>query len=109
MELIAILLDNAVKYGPKDGKVEIVGLFKDDTYSLIVRDYGPGITDEDLPHIFDRMYRGDKARSSKVGGHGIGLSLAKQIVHANDAALEAGMPQRRCDVHSNIPIDRKRQ
>jgi len=89
IELITILLDNAVKYGPKDGKVEIVGLLKDEVYTLIVRDHGPGISEDDLPHIFERMYRGDKARSSKVSGHGIGLSLAQQIARANDARLEA--------------------
>lgn len=90
VELVAILLDNAVKYGPKDGKVEISGELKEETYVLRVRDHGPGITDHDLPHIFERMYRGDKARSSKVGGHGIGLSLARQIAEANEATLEAG-------------------
>lgn len=90
VELVAILLDNAVKYGPKEGKIEIVGLLRDDAYTLIIRDHGPGIPSEDLPHIFERMYRGDKARSSKVSGHGIGLSLAQQIARANDATLEAG-------------------
>lgn len=90
VELIAILLDNAVKYGPKEGKVEIHGTLQDEIYQLKVRDHGAGITDDDLPHIFERMYRGDKARSSKVSGHGIGLSLAEQIAKANDASLVAG-------------------
>lgn len=90
VEVIAILLDNAVKYGPKDGKVEIVGMFKDEVYALIIRDHGPGIPEHDLPHIFERMYRGDRARSSKVVGHGIGLNLAQQITRANDVSLEAG-------------------
>jgi len=90
VELLAILLDNAVKYGPKDGSVEINGVLKDEAYVLTVRDYGPGIAETDLPHIFERMYRGDKARSSKVAGHGIGLSLARQIAEANEATLTAG-------------------
>jgi two-component system sensor histidine kinase CiaH len=90
VELLAILLDNAVKYGPKDGTVEINGTLETETYALTVRDYGPGISEEDLPHIFERMYRGDKARSSKVSGHGIGLSLAWQIAEANEATLTAG-------------------
>lgn len=90
VELIAILLDNAVKYGPKDGKVEIIGSLEEETYTLKVRDHGSGIADQDLPRIFDRMYRGDKARSSKVSGHGIGLSLARQIADANEAKLEGG-------------------
>ncbi|HSX30794.1 MAG TPA: HAMP domain-containing sensor histidine kinase [Candidatus Saccharimonadales bacterium] len=90
VELLAILLDNAAKYGPKDGKVEIGGFMQDEHYVITVRDHGPGIAEEDLPHIFERMYRGDKARSSKVSGHGIGLSLAQQIATANEAKLEAG-------------------
>lgn len=90
VELICILLDNAVKYGKQDGKVEIGGALSGETYSLTVRDHGPGIAEDDLPHIFERMYRGDKARSSKVSGHGIGLSLARQIADANEAILEGG-------------------
>jgi len=90
VELLSILLDNSVKYGPKKGEVEIKGVLSDETYTLTVRDHGPGIAEEDLPHIFERMYRGDKARSSKVSGHGIGLSLARKIAEANEATLEAG-------------------
>jgi two-component system sensor histidine kinase CiaH len=88
-ELLTILLDNAVKYGPKDGKVTIAGRLEGTRYIITVHDHGPGISDEDLPHIFERMYRGDKARSSAVSGHGIGLSLAYQIAMANNATLEA--------------------
>lgn len=89
VELLSILLDNAVKYGSKDGKVEVNGTMQDEAYVIAVRDHGPGISEEDLPHIFERMYRGDKARSSKVSGHGIGLSLARKIAEANEATLEA--------------------
>lgn len=90
IELLGIVLDNAVKYGPAKGTVDIMGELSDQTYTLTIRDRGPGISDEDLPHIFERMYRGDKARSSKVAGHGIGLSLARQIAEANEATLTAG-------------------
>jgi signal transduction histidine kinase len=89
VELLAILLDNAVKYGPKKGKVEVTGRMQGEHYEVRVRDHGPGIAENDLPHIFERMYRGDKARSAKVSGHGIGLSLARQIAEANEATLEA--------------------
>lgn len=89
-ELLTILFDNAVKYGPKDGNVDITGRLTGEQYVIAVRDHGPGINEEDLPHIFERMYRGDKARSSRVSGHGIGLSLAQQIATANEATLEAG-------------------
>ena len=88
VELLTILLDNAVKYGPKKGTIEITAQMRDAQYEIRVRDHGPGIAEEDLPHIFERMYRGDKARSAKVSGHGIGLSLARQIAEANEATLE---------------------
>ncbi len=90
IELLTILLDNAVKYGPKGGAVEIAGQMIDEQYVVTIRDHGPGILEADLPHVFERMYRGDKARSSKVSGHGIGLSLAKQIAEVNEAVLAAG-------------------
>jgi len=89
VELLTILLDNAVKYGPAKGPVEITGRMEGEQYAVRVRDHGPGVSDEDLPHIFERMYRGDKARSAKVPGHGIGLSLAQQIAAANEATLTA--------------------
>jgi len=88
-ELMTILIDNAVKYGPKDGEIVVGGEKRGEGYVLAVRDHGPGIAAEDLPHIFERMYRGDKARSSRISGHGIGLSLAQQIAKASGATLEA--------------------
>jgi signal transduction histidine kinase len=93
VELLTILLENAVKYGPKEGKVEVVGRMRDENYVLTVRDHGPGIAEKDLPHIFERMYRGDKARSGRVSGHGIGLSLARKIAEANEATLDASNAQ----------------
>jgi signal transduction histidine kinase len=89
VELITILLDNAAKYGPADAEIIVAGEQRPDGYVLAVRDHGPGIAEGDLAHIFERMYRGDKARSSKVSGHGIGLSLAKQIADVHQATLEA--------------------
>jgi signal transduction histidine kinase len=89
VELLNILLDNAVKYGPKTGEVIVAGERRGENYVLAVRDHGPGVPEGDLPHIFERMYRGDKARSSRVSGHGIGLSLAEQIATANGARIEA--------------------
>jgi len=89
IELTTILLDNAAKYGPSGGEVVVAGEQRPNGYVLAVRDHGAGIAEDDLPHIFERMYRGDKARSSRVPGHGIGLSLAKQIADVHQAALEA--------------------
>lgn len=86
-QLFGILLDNAIKYGPEKGTVTIGGKPLDGQYEVWVQDEGPGVAEADLPRIFDRLYRGDKARSSKVSGYGLGLSLAKAIAKANNAEL----------------------
>lgn len=87
--LLGILLDNAAKYGPSDQTVLIEGKKSGDRYILLVRDHGPGVAAEDLPHIFERLYRGDKARSSNIPGHGLGLTLAQRIATVNKVQLSA--------------------
>ncbi len=89
VQLLCILLDNAVKYGPKDGKVTVKGVRHGGQFVVQVMDEGPGIDAKDLPYIFDRLYRGDKARTSGNGGYGLGLSLAQEIAHANHTYLSA--------------------
>lgn len=86
--LLNIIIDNAIKYGPKKGTIYIEGQ-KGTNYVLTIRDEGSGIAAEDLPHIFDRLYRGDKARSTKAEGYGLGLALAKQIAIANHVTIRA--------------------
>jgi two-component system sensor histidine kinase CiaH len=90
VQLVSIMLDNAVKYGPKNGTVTVQGKPDNGSYVLRISDEGPGIAEHDLPFIFDRLYRGDKARSSQTGGYGLGLALAKEIAAANHATIEAG-------------------
>jgi two-component system sensor histidine kinase CiaH len=87
VQLLSILLDNAVKYGPGKGTVTVGGRKQDSHYLLWVQDEGPGIAEKDLPHVFERLYRGDTARTSTEGGYGLGLSLAKAIAEANGAEL----------------------
>jgi heavy metal sensor kinase len=80
--LIANLLDNAIKYTPAGGRIEI-SLLQDPKGNVIitVKDTGIGISPEDVPHIFDRFYRGDQSRSES--GTGLGLSLARAIARAH--------------------------
>jgi len=80
-KLITILLDNAVKYTKEKGKVSITAK-KENKYLIIkVKDTGIGISEKDLPRIFDRFYRADSSRSKEeVAGFGLGLSLAKEII-----------------------------
>jgi signal transduction histidine kinase len=90
-QLILNLVDNAIKYTPPGGDVTL-GLSKfNGMAELVVRDTGVGIPAEDLPHIFDRFYRVDKARSRKLGGSGLGLSIARWIAeaHGGDIRVES--------------------
>ncbi|HEU4914781.1 MAG TPA: ATP-binding protein [Candidatus Saccharimonadales bacterium] len=89
VQLIDILLDNALKYGARGGEVLFEGRKKGTRYMLSVKDKGPGIAAQDLPRIFDRLYRGDKARSNQVPGLGLGLALANEIAGANGATMVA--------------------
>lgn len=87
LQLIGIVLDNAIKYGPEGGMVAVRGKLEGSHYVVSIVDQGSGIAAGDLPHIFDRLYRGDKARSSKVSGYGLGLALAKEIAEANHITI----------------------
>jgi signal transduction histidine kinase len=89
VQLTDILLDNALKYGARGGEVVIEGHKKAGRYVIAIKDKGPGIAADDLPHIFDRLYRGDKARSAEITGYGLGLALAKEIAEANGAIISA--------------------
>jgi len=90
IELLVILLDNAVKYSPTKTKVEITSGLKNQQVWLAVKDQGVGIAPEDLPRIFNRFYRADTARShSSVGGFGLGLSIAQKIVELHHGVITA--------------------
>ena len=87
-QLILNLVDNAIKYTLPGGMVRL-SLAKDSGWAqLIVSDTGIGIPAEDLPHIFERFYRVDKARSRAQGGSGLGLAIAKWVVQAHGGAIK---------------------
>ena len=89
-ELITILLDNAIKYSPAKTAVKVTGQRQGKWAQLTVSDQGPGIKASDLPRIFDRFFRADPARSRhRVDGHGLGLSIARQIAGWHGGSLEA--------------------
>jgi len=81
VQATAVLLDNAIKYSPERGTVYLEGRTQDGHGYLSVRDEGSGIAAKDLPHIFERFYRADPARTATAAnGHGIGLSIAQKII-----------------------------
>lgn len=88
-EVFDNLLDNAVKYSSNKGKVRLQAARRGDEIVFSVSDDGIGIGQEDLPRIFERFYRADKARSRELGGTGLGLSIVKHIVQLHGGSVEA--------------------
>lgn len=89
VQLLVILLDNAIKYSPAKSTVSITSSHEDRAYVLHIADQGQGIAPDALPHVFDRFYRQDNARtiSEEQDGYGLGLSIAKLIADRNHAMV----------------------
>jgi signal transduction histidine kinase len=87
-QLLYILLDNAIKYTPHGGDVRLVLLVDSKELCIKVQDTGIGIKKEDHHRIFERFYRADKSRTRQMGGHGLGLSIAKWIVETHQGTIK---------------------
>jgi len=85
-QALSILLDNAVKYTPQGGRVSVKGMEEDGSVKIEVSDTGIGISEEQIPHVFDRFYRAEEARSTE--GSGLGLAIARQIAEDHGGTLE---------------------
>jgi two-component system, OmpR family, phosphate regulon sensor histidine kinase PhoR len=94
-QVLGNLLDNALKYTPKGTHIAVTAKRQGAEIEVSVRDNGPGIPAEDLPHLFERFYRVDKGRSREKGGTGLGLSIVKHIVqlHGGRVRVESTFGQ----------------
>ena len=100
------LLDNALKYTPAGGEVEARVEVRDGEAVATVRDTGIGIPAEHLPHVFDRFYRVDRARSREQGGTGLGLSITRSLVLAHGGRIELdGAPGRGTTCTVTLPLE----
>ena len=88
-QVLSNLLENALRHTPKEGKVRLVVKSVAGGVSFSVRDDGEGISANQLPHIFDRLYRGDNARQSGDSGSGLGLTIARSIAESHSGTLTA--------------------
>lgn len=89
LEILDNLIDNAVKYTPEGGTTRLRWWLEDGICCIEVADTGIGIPETDLPRIFERFYRVDKARSREMGGTGLGLSIVKHLVQAMQGTVRA--------------------
>lgn len=88
-QAVVIVLDNAIKYSAEKSRIDILASESKGWIELSITDHGSGIARKDIPHIFDRFYRTDSARSkADAGGYGLGLSIAQQIVIAHHGRIE---------------------
>lgn len=81
------LIDNAIKFNKKSGVIRIYAQELDDKIKIFVEDSGVGIPQKDMPRIFERFYRVDKARSREMGGTGLGLSIVKHIIELHNGSV----------------------
>ncbi|MEF9970979.1 MAG: ATP-binding protein [Oscillospiraceae bacterium] len=92
-QVLINMVSNAIKYTRDGGSISVSAGQKDDKVWVSVRDNGIGIPDEDIPKVFDRFYRVDKARSRESGGTGLGLSIASEIVARHKGKIELSSHQ----------------
>ena len=106
LQLLTNLLSNAIRYNRPTGSVAL-DVSTDDRFAIIrVTDTGVGIPAEDLPRIFDRFYRVDKARSQVEGGCGLGLAICHTIVEAHNGTIHAtSQPGVGTTVEVRLPLD----
>ena len=83
-----ILIENASKYTPEGGEIMLKSFVSDGHPAFSVQDSGIGISESDIPHIFERFYRADDSRSKQTGGSGLGLAIAKWIVERHGGRFE---------------------
>ena len=105
-EVIHNLLDNAVKYSQPEGKIRLRAERAGEAVRISVVDEGVGIPARDLPRIFERFYRADKARSRQIGGTGLGLSIVKHIAQLHGGTVEAASePGRGATISIVLPTE----
>ena len=91
--IVTNLLENAIKYTPEQSTVNVSAVVQDSEIQIIFQDNGIGISENDLPHIFERFYRCDRSRSQ--GGVGLGLSLAKAFAESMKGMIQVNSKMNR--------------
>ncbi|SMC82713.1 HAMP domain-containing sensor histidine kinase [Lentzea albidocapillata] len=87
-QILDNLVSNALRHVPSGGSVTVAGTAGDGEVVITVTDTGPGISEDDLPHVFDRFWRADKSRSRATGGSGLGLAIVRKLVEAHGGTVD---------------------
>lgn len=86
-EALRIFVDNSLKYTPEGGRIELQCYSQNDKAIITIEDTGIGISEEDLPRVFDRFFRADKSRTKQTGGTGLGMAIAKWIILRHNGSI----------------------
>ncbi len=86
-QVLVNLLDNALRYTPSEGQISLSARTIGGGVEMVVKDTGPGIPSDDMEHLFERFYRGDKSRQREEGGSGLGLAIAKSLVESQGGQI----------------------
>ena len=104
-QVIGNLIDNALRYTPEGSKIDVTIHRMQDYIELTVADEGPGIPEDEINHVFDRFWRGEKSRARSTGGAGLGLSIARQLVEAQGGKISAhNRPEHGFEVQITLPV-----
>jgi signal transduction histidine kinase len=107
-QVVGNLIDNALRYAPEGSTINLDIQRKADGIELSVADEGPGIPEDELEHVFDRFWRGEKSRARSTGGAGLGLSIARQLVEAQGGKIAArNRTPNGFEVLITLPVNRK--
>ena len=88
-QVVTNILENALRYTPENGRVDISARQNNDQIEIIIQDSGQGVTPDEAAHLFDRFYRADEARNRNDGGSGLGLAIAKSIIEMHKGKIWA--------------------
>ena len=106
-QVLLNLLDNARRHTPDGGMITIDAKPEDQYLTMSISDTGTGIDPADLPHIFERFYRADRARTTTTGGSGLGLAIVKAIITAHNGTIRAeSQPGKGTRIIFTLPISR---
>lgn len=105
-QVLVNIIDNSLRYTPEGGMIRMSAQELRGKISLEIEDTGPGIPAEEIDHLFERFYRGDKSRQREAGGSGLGLAIAKSLVESQNGQITVeSLPGQGAKFVITLPVD----